>query len=261
MIEYKKALNEVYSQGIAKSDRTGTGTISKFNVAMSFDLKEGFPLVTSKKMFSRGVIQELLWFISGSVNVQDLRDRGVNFWNEWELEDGTIGPGYGKQFRDLDGRDPLGELIKELMHNPDGRRHVLSLWNFADIPQMALPCCHGTVIQFYVSKDHRLSCSMYQRSGDMFLGVPVNIASYALLTHMIARVCGYDVDYLHITIGDAHIYENHLTQVEEQLSLPVFPLPELVFHGEQATIDDFEYEDIEIKDYVHGPLLRAPVAV
>lgn len=262
MKEYLEVLERVYWDGQDVDDRTGTGTRSLFSVSSRYNLKEGFPLVTTKKMFTRGVVAELLWFISGSVKVQDLRDAGVNFWDSWEGDDGTIGPGYGKQFRNIDGRDPLQELIDGLKSNPHSRRHVMTLWNFKDIPNMTLPCCHGTVIQFYI-KNGELSCHMHQRSGDMFLGVPVNIASYSLLTHMIAKILGLGVgEFIH-TIGDAHIYVNHLDQVATQLQRKPLSRCKVVFNEEKTYnfIDDFAFEDISFEDYVHHDPLKGEVAV
>lgn len=236
---------------------------------MRFDLSAGFPLVTTKKMFTKGMIYELLWILRGDTNIKYLQDNGVQFWNEWARENGDLGPVYGQQLRGHTGlsefndkivTDQIADVIYSIKNKPNSRRHVITTWNPAQIEDMELPCCHGTVIQFYVSNG-KLSCHMYQRSGDAFIGVAVNIASYALLTHMIAQVCDLEVgDFVH-TIGDAHIYSNHFEQVELQLTRDPMPLPKIWLNPEIKNIDDFNYEDIKVLDYNSHPHISAPVAV
>lgn len=262
--QYEDLLRDVMSNGKVKSDRTGTGTKSVFHRTLRYDLSEGFPLITSKKMFTRGMIAELLWFISGDTKVSTLQDQGVNFWNEWVLDDGTIGPGYGYQLRswpDYDGGsiDQFSELLNGLKTNPDSRRHILTFWNVAQLSEMALPPCHGVLTQFYVA-DGKLSCAMTQRSADVFLGLPVNIASYALLTHIVAKECGLEPGEFIWTGNDVHIYLNHFDAVSEQLEQPVHEFPELVIKNDKGVFD-YEVTDFEITGYEHGPVIKAPVAV
>lgn len=301
MQQYHDLLNHILKKGNLKADRTGTGTTSVFGYQMRFNLKEGFPLLTTKKVFTKGIIHEVLWFIKGSTNIQYLVQNGVGIWNDWPYQSylkennleakfpkyseewkaemkvfverikldngfakqyGELGPVYGKQWRNFEGVDQLKNVIDDIKAKPDSRRLIVSAWNPKDIPVMAksgLPPCH-TLFQFYVA-DGKLSCQLYQRSADVFLGVPFNIASYALITHMIAQVCGLDVgDFVH-TFGDAHIYSNHFEQVREQLSREFYELPTLKLNPDIKSIFDFKYEDIEIENYVSHPAIKAPVAV
>ncbi|MGB5952659.1 MAG: thymidylate synthase [Ornithinimicrobium sp.] len=273
MRAYLDLLQRVRDEGTAKSDRTGTGTLSVFGHQMRFDLTEGFPVLTTKKLHLRSIIGELLWFLRGDTNVAWLHERSISIWDEWADAEGNLGPIYGHQWRSWpapDGRviDQLAQVIEGLKTNPDSRRHIVSAWNVADVPQMALPPCH-TMFQFYVAPasadddDHRgaLSCQLYQRSADIFLGVPFNIASYALLTHMVAQVCDLRVgDFVH-TLGDAHLYLNHLEQADEQLSRQPGALPQLWLNPEIAAIDRFDVADVEVRDYVAAPSIKAPIAV
>jgi thymidylate synthase len=262
--QYLDLLRRTLEEGARKDDRTGTGTLSLFGPQMRFDLRAGFPLVTTKKVHVPSVVAELLWFVRGDSNVGWLHDQGVTIWDEWADEDGDLGPIYGVQWRSWpapDGRriDQLAAVIDQLRDDPDSRRHVVSAWNPADIPHMALAPCHA-LFQFYVA-DGRLSCQLYQRSGDLFLGVPFNIASYALLTHMVAQVTGLEVgDFVH-TLGDAHLYLNHVDQAREQLSREPRPLPELALDPACRTIDAFELGSIEVVGYDPHPAIRAPIAV
>lgn len=264
MKQYLELLNKVMKEGTPKSDRTGTGTKSIFGYQMRFDLSEGFPLLTTKKVHLKSIIYELLWFIKGDTNIKYLKEHGVSIWDEWADENGNLGPVYGAQWRHWktpDGGeiDQLSNVMRSLKENPDSRRHIVSAWNVADVDNMALPPCHS-VFQFYVA-DGRLSCQLYQRSADLFLGVPFNIASYALLTMMVAKVCGYTAgDFVH-TLGDAHIYLNHFEQVETQLGRTPRKLPEMIIHGNQKDIFSFEYEDFELTGYDPYPAIKAPVAV
>jgi len=264
MRQYLDLLRHVLERGTEKSDRTGTGTRSVFGWQMRFDLREGFPLVTTKKLHLRSIIHELLWFLKGETNIAYLRDNKVTIWDEWADGQGELGPVYGKQWRRwaaADGSeiDQIRWVVEEIRRNPDSRRLVVSAWNVADLPEMALMPCH-TMFQFYVA-DGRLSCQLYQRSGDIFLGVPFNIASYALLTHMVAQVTGLGVgDFVH-TLGDAHLYSNHFEQAREQLSRDPRPLPALRLNPEVREIFDFRFEDIAIDGYDPHPAIRAPVAV
>ena len=264
MRTYLDLLEHVMENGTDRSDRTGTGTRSVFGHQMRFDLSKGFPLLTTKKLHLRSIIHELLWFIQGDTNISYLKENGVTIWDEWADENGDLGPVYGKQWRrwqSADGQeiDQLSDLIEMIKTNPDSRRLMLSAWNPADVPNMALPPCH-CLFQFHVANG-KLSCQLYQRSADIFLGVPFNIASYALLTHMIAHVCQLEVgDFVH-SLGDAHIYHNHFDQVNEQLQRTPGPLPQLVFHNPPDKLEDFRFEMIEIINYEAAPTIKAPIAV
>ncbi len=264
MKEYTTLLQKIMNEGEVKGDRTGTGTKSIFGYQMRFNLSEGFPLLTTKKVHLKSIIHELLWFINGDTNIKYLNDNGVSIWNEWADETGELGPVYGAQWRRwkcADGSiiDQLSNLMEQLVKNPNSRRHIISAWNVADVDKMALPPCHS-LFQFYVSGG-KLSCQLYQRSADVFLGVPFNIASYALFTLMIAKICGYEPgDFVH-TLGDAHIYLNHIEQVETQLAREPRELPKMVIHGNQKDIFSFKYEDFELVGYNPHPLIKAPIAV
>jgi thymidylate synthase len=264
MRQYLDLLDHVMRDGAIKSDRTGTGTRSVFGAQMRFDLNAGFPLVTTKKLHLRSIIHELLWFLRGETNIAYLKENGVGIWDEWADANGELGPVYGKQWRSWqcpDGRtiDQIRWLLDEIKRNPDSRRLIVSAWNVADLPQMALMPCHA-LFQFYVA-DGKLSCQLYQRSADLFLGVPFNIASYALLTHMIAQVSGLGVgDFVH-TLGDAHIYSNHFEQVSQQLSRAPRPLPTLALNPDVTDLFAFRFEDISIRGYDPHPAIKAPVAV
>ncbi len=264
MQQYLDLLQHVKTNGTYKGDRTGTGTKSLFGYQMRFDLNDGFPLVTTKKCHLRSIIHELLWFLSGDTNIQYLKDNGVRIWDEWADEDGNLGPVYGSQWRSWptasgEHIDQISNLIEQIKTNPDSRRLIVSAWNVGEIENMALPPCHA-FFQFYVA-DGKLSCQLYQRSADIFLGVPFNIASYALLTMMIAQVCGLKVgDFIH-TLGDAHIYSNHFEQADLQLSRTPYPLPTMEINPEIDSIFDFSFEDFELKGYKYHPHIKAPVAV
>ncbi|WP_367849420.1 thymidylate synthase [Rhodoferax sp. WC2427] len=262
--QYEDFMRLVHTTGTAKTDRTGTGTRSVFGHQMRFDLNEGFPLVTTKKVHLRSIIQELLWFLTGSSDNNWLKERGVSIWDEWAREDGSLGPVYGVQWRSWptpDGGhiDQIAEVIKTLKTNPDSRRIIVSAWNVAELDKMALMPCHA-FFQFYVA-DGKLSCQLYQRSADIFLGVPFNIASYALLTHMVAQQCDLAVGDFIWTGGDCHIYSNHVDQVNEQLSRTPFPYPTLHIKRRPADIFSYAFEDFEVLDYQCHPAIKAPVAV
>jgi thymidylate synthase len=264
MHQYEDFMRHVYEHGVEKKDRTGTGTRSTFGYQMRFDLSQGFPLVTTKKLHTKSIFIELLWFLRGDGNVRWLQERGVTIWDEWADADGGLGPVYGVQWRSWptpDGRhiDQISQLLEQIRHNPDSRRLIVSAWNVADIPRMALPPCHA-FFQFYVAEG-KLSCQLYQRSADIFLGVPFNIASYALLTHLVAQQCDLDVGDFVWTGGDCHIYSNHFEQVELQLSRQPYPYPRLRIKRKPASIFDYEYEDFEIVDYQSHPHIKAAVAV
>lgn len=263
MKAYLDVLNHVMTHGVDRGDRTGTGTRSVFGTQSRYDLREGFPLVTTKKLHLRSIIFELLWFIRGESNIGYLKENGVSIWDEWADENGDLGPVYGVQWRHWktpDGEiDQLGRIVHDLQHNPNSRRHMLVAWNVADVDQMALPPCH-CLVQFYVANGE-LSCQLYQRSADLFLGVPFNIASYALLTHMLAQVCGLKVGEFVHTIGDAHIYQNHFEQVRLQCAREPMTLPQLKLNPEVTSIDDFRFEDIEIVGYESHPHIAGKVSV
>ncbi|MCI6495361.1 MAG: thymidylate synthase [Bacteroidales bacterium] len=265
MKQYLDLLRHILDHGMEKHDRTGTGTISTFGYQMRFDLEKGFPLVTTKKVHLKSIIYELLWFLQGDTNVHYLQEHGVRIWNEWADPDGELGHIYGYQWRswpDYDGGniDQISQAVEAIKNNPDSRRIIVSAWNVADLDRMNLPPCHA-FFQFYVSPDGRLSCQLYQRSADCFLGVPFNIASYALLTMMMAQVCGLRPgEFIH-TLGDAHIYLNHLDQVHLQLEREPRPLPRMVINPEVTSIFDFHYEDFRIEDYNPHPAIKGIVSV
>ncbi|MFT3675374.1 MAG: thymidylate synthase [Chitinophagaceae bacterium] len=264
MQEYLQLLQHILDNGAHKTDRTGTGTQSCFGYQMRFDLQKGFPLVTTKKVHLKSVIHELLWFLKGETNIAYLKEHGVSIWNEWADENGELGPVYGKQWRSWEGKDhkivdQISELIAQIRKNPDSRRLIVSAWNVTDLPDMALMPCH-TLFQFYVA-DGRLSCQLYQRSADVFLGVPFNIASYALLTLMIAQVCDLQPgEFIH-TFGDVHIYNNHREQVALQLSREPYPLPVMKLNPAVKDIFSFSFEDFTLENYQSHPAIKAPVAV
>ncbi|WP_400241845.1 thymidylate synthase [Niallia sp. JL1B1071] len=264
MKQYLDLCEHILTNGVKKEDRTGTGTISSFGYQMRFDLSEGFPLITTKKLHLRSIIYELLWFLNGDTNVKYLQDHNVRIWNEWADEQGNLGPVYGHQWRSWTTRDgnsidQISELIHAIKTNPDSRRLIISAWNVGDIEKMTLPPCH-CLFQFYVA-DGKLSCQLYQRSADVFLGVPFNIASYALLTHMIAQVCDLEVgDFVH-SFGDVHIYTNHMEQVKFQLTRDPKPLPQLKINKDVKDIFSFKYEDFEIVNYEAHPHIKGVVSV
>lgn len=264
MQQYLDLLQHILNKGTEKTDRTGTGTKSVFGYQMRFDLQKGFPLVTTKKVHLKSIIHELLWFLNGDTNIAYLKENGVKIWDEWADEKGDLGPVYGKQWRKWEGKDgkvidQVSDLIEQIKKNPDSRRLIVSAWNVADLPYMALMPCHN-MFQFYVA-DGKLSCQLYQRSADVFLGVPFNIASYSLLTMMIAQVCDLQPgDFVH-TFGDVHIYSNHMEQVNLQLSRTPFPLPGMKINPEVKDIFGFRYEDFTLENYQSYPAIKAPVAV
>lgn len=264
MKQYLDLMQHVLNNGTKKEDRTGTGTLSVFGYQMRFNLEEGFPLVTTKKCHLRSIIHELLWFLQGDTNIKYLRDNGVTIWDEWADAEGNLGPVYGAQWRSWptrDGRviDQISQVLDQIKNNPDSRRIIVSAWNVGEIDKMALPPCHA-FFQFYVA-DGKLSCQLYQRSADIFLGVPFNIASYALLTMMIAQVCGLKAgDFVH-TLGDAHLYSNHLEQTRLQLSREPFPLPTMKLNPAVTNLFDFTFDDFELQNYQSHPAIKAPVAV
>jgi thymidylate synthase len=264
MQQYLNFLQEILIHGIRKDDRTGTGTLSIFGYDMRFDLSQGFPLLTTKKIHLKSVIYELLWILRGDTNVQFLKDHGVSIWNEWADETGDLGPVYGKQWRSWEGKDgkiidQMQQLVKNIKLDPDSRRLVVSAWNVGDLEKMALPPCH-LLFQFYVAKG-RLSCKLTQCSADAFLGVPFNIASYSILTHMIAQQCDLEVGEFIWSGGDCHIYANHMEQVKEQLSRKPMPIPKLKILRRPESLFDYSFEDFEVVDYRHYPPIKAAVAV
>ena len=264
MKQYLDLMQKVLNEGQKKSDRTGTGTLSIFGHQMEFDLSDGFPLVTTKKVHLKSIVHELIWFLQGSTNISYLKENGVSIWDEWADEKGDLGPVYGAQWRSWpDGNngtiDQIQNLIQGIKTNPDSRRHIVSAWNPALVDEMALPPCHS-LFQFYVANEE-LSCQLYQRSADIFLGVPFNIASYALLTHMVAQVCNLKAGKFVHTFGDAHLYLNHLDQAKLQLSRDTKILPQLKLNSEIKNIFDFKFEDIEITNYESHPSISAPIAV
>jgi thymidylate synthase len=264
MRQYHDLMKEVLAKGVKKSDRTGTGTLSVFGHQMRFNLADGFPMVTTKKLHLKSIIYELLWFLKGSTDNNWLKERGVSIWNEWAAPDGDLGPIYGYQWRSWpapNGQhiDQISEILETIKKNPDSRRIIVSAWNVADIPRMALAPCHA-FFQFYVA-DGKLSCQLYQRSADIFLGVPFNIASYALLTHMVAQQCNLAVGDFIWTGGDCHLYSNHLEQVDLQLSRDFYPLPKLKILRKPDSLFDYEFEDFEISGYESHPHIKAPVAI
>jgi thymidylate synthase len=264
MQQYHQLLRHILENGVSKTDRTGTGTTSCFGYQMRFDLQKGFPLVTTKKLHVKSIIHELLWFLNGDTNIKYLNDNGVNIWNEWADDNGDLGPVYGKQWRSWRGAngeviDQVADVIKQIKTNPDSRRMIISAWNVAELSEMALMPCH-CLFQFYVA-DGKLSCQLYQRSADVFLGVPFNIASYALVTLMIAQVCGLEAgDFVH-TFGDVHLYNNHIEQAQLQLSRDFFPLPQMKLNPAVTDIFQFKYEDFLLENYQFHPAIKAPVAV
>jgi thymidylate synthase len=264
MKAYHDLMRRLLEEGRVRGDRTGTGTLSLFGAQLRFDLRQGFPLVTTKKVHFKSVVYELLWFLRGMTRVDWLQERGVNIWNEWAGPDGDLGPIYGSQWRSWKGADgqvidQLANVVQEIRLNPESRRLVVSAWNVGELDRMALPPCH-VLFQFYV-QDGRLSCQLYQRSADMLLGVPFNIASYSLLTHMVAQVCGLGVgEFIH-TFGDVHLYQNHVDQARLQLSREERPLPRLILKPGRATLWEYEYDDIILDGYDPHPAIKAPVAV
>lgn len=264
MQQYLDFAQHILDHGVTKSDRTGTGTTSVFGYQMRFNLQHGFPVLTTKKLHLKSIIHELLWFISGDTNIKYLQDNGVRIWDEWADQQGDLGPVYGHQWRSWPSPngetvDQIKNLIEQIKTNPDSRRHIVSAWNVADVDDMALPPCH-CLFQFYVA-DNKLSCQLYQRSADVFLGVPFNIASYALLTMMMAQICGLEAgDFVH-TFGDAHIYNNHMDQIKEQLSRSTFALPSMKINPDVKDLFDFTFDDFELIDYQAHPHIKGKVAV
>lgn len=264
MKQFHDLIKTVLEKGVKKSDRTGTGTISYFGYQMRFDLAEGFPLLTTKKLHTKSIIHELLWFLQGATNIKYLKENGVSIWDEWADENGELGPVYGKQWRSwqaTDGReiDQVAQLIEQIKKNPDSRRLIVSAWNVADVDKMKLPPCHS-LFQFYVA-NRKLSCQLYQRSADVFLGVPFNIASYALLVMMVAQVCDLQPGEFVHTFGDAHIYQNHIEQVNELLSRNFRPLPQMKLNPQVKNIFDFKFSDFELVNYNPHPSIKAPIAI
>lgn len=261
MQQYLNLLKDIMENGVDKTDRTGVGTRSVFGRQMRFDLSQGFPLLTTKKMHLKSIIYELLWFLKGDTNVRYLQEHGVRIWNEWADENGNLGPVYGAQWRNWNGEgiDQIAEVVEKLKNTPNDRRMIVSAWNVGKIAEMHLPPCH-MMFQFYVA-NNKLSCMLYQRSCDMFLGVPFNIASYALLTMMMAQVCGYEAGEFVHTLGDTHIYHNHFAQVKEQLTHTPYALPQMKINPAVKSIDDFQYEDFELQNYRSYETIKAPVAV
>jgi len=264
MQQYLKLLQHILDTGVSKQDRTGTGTLSYFGYQMRFNLSEGFPLVTTKRLHLKSIIYELLWFLKGETNIQYLKEHGVSIWDEWANDEGELGPVYGKQWRSWEGADgktvdQISDLIQQIKRNPDSRRLIVSAWNVADLPKMALMPCH-TLFQFYVA-DGKLSCQLYQRSADVFLGVPFNIASYALLTMMVAQVCELEPgDFVH-SFGDVHLYNNHIEQAKLQLTRTPYALPQMRLNPSIKNIFDFQFEDFTLENYQFHPAIKAPVAV
>jgi len=264
MEQYLQLLQHIIDNGAQKSDRTGTGTISCFGYQMRFDLQDGFPLVTTKKVHLKSIIYELLWFLNGDTNIKYLKDHGVSIWDEWANENGALGPVYGHQWRSWTGADgqtfdQIKDVLQQLKTNPDSRRMIVNAWNVADLPKMALSPCHA-LFQFYVANG-KLSCQLYQRSADVFLGVPFNIASYALLTMMMAQVTGLEVgEFIH-TFGDVHLYNNHMEQAKLQLSRTPYPLPVMKLNPAVKDLFDFKFEDFTLENYQHHPAIKAPVAI
>ena len=264
MKHYLDLMRHVREHGVRKGDRTGTGTLSVFGYQMRFDLREGFPVVTTKSIHMRSVIHELLWFLMGSTNIAYLRDSGVSIWDEWADASGELGPVYGAQWRSWptaggESVDQIARVVESIRRDPDSRRHVVSAWNVGELGRMALPPCH-LLFQFYVAEG-RLSCQLYQRSADVFIGVPFNIASYSLLTMMVARVTGLEPGEFVHTLGDAHLYLNHLEQADTQLGREPFPLPRMEMNPGVGSIFDFTYDDFTLVGYEHHPVIRAPIAV
>lgn len=263
MQTYLNFLRHIRQHGVLKTDRTGTGTFSVFGYDMRFDLSKGFPLITTKKLHTRSIFHELLWFLKGDTNIRYLNENGVTIWDEWADADGNLGPVYGKQWRAWQAEDrvidQMQQLLEQIKTNPDSRRLIVSAWNVGDVGKMALPPCH-LLMQFYVA-NNKLSCKLTQRSADAFLGVPFNIASYALLTHMIAQQCNLDVGEFIWSGGDCHIYSNHIEQVDLQLTRKPYPLPQLVIKRKADSLFDYQYEDFEVGGYQHHAVIKAPIAV
>ena len=264
MDEYLKLINHIQENGEEKGDRTGTGTLSVFGYQMRFDLSKGFPMVTTKKLHLKSIIHELLWFLNGDTNVKYLQENGVRIWNEWADENGDLGPVYGKQWRDWqtkDGKtiDQIHQAIDMIKNNPNSRRIIVSAWNVGELEEMALMPCHA-FFQFHVANG-KLNCQLYQRSADVFLGVPFNIASYAILTHMIAQICNLEPGTFVHTLGDAHLYTNHLEQAKLQVTRTPMALPKLRLNPDVKSIDEFTYEDFEVEGYQHHPHISAPIAI
>lgn len=264
MQQYLQLLQHILDNGTEKTDRTGTGTISVFGYQMRFDLSQGFPMVTTKKLHLKSIVYELLWFLKGDTNVKYLKDHGVSIWDEWANADGNLGPVYGHQWRSWTGADgktydQIKDVIHQIKTNPDSRRMIVNAWNVADLPQMALSPCHA-LFQFYVANG-KLSCQLYQRSADAFLGVPFNIASYALLTMMLAKVCGLELGEFVHTFGDLHLYKNHIEQAQLQLSRTPYPLPTMKINASVSSLFEYEFEDFQLENYQCHPHIKAPVAI